>query len=120
AGRWLESSEWTPEAKAKDAGKVAPITAFSTSPGAAVAQDRLEPILRGRARELGADLRLGTELVRFEQDATGVSAWLRERDGRTYSLRADYLIAADGTRSGVREALGTGRKGPGPPEPMPR
>ncbi|APR80443.1 FAD-binding monooxygenase, PheA/TfdB family, similarity to 2,4-dichlorophenol 6-monooxygenase [Minicystis rosea] len=113
AGAWFESSEWTPEAKTKDVSKVAPITAFSTSPGAAIAQDRLEPILRGRARELGADLRLGTELVRFEQDATGVTASLREREGRTYSLHADYVIAADGTRSGIREALGIGRKGPG-------
>lgn len=113
AGRWFESSEWTPETKTGDARVAQPITDVSMSPGAAIAQDGLEPILRQRARELGADLRFGTELVRFEQDEAGVTAWLRERDGHEYTLRADYMIAADGTRSSVREALGIGRTGPG-------
>jgi 2-polyprenyl-6-methoxyphenol hydroxylase-like FAD-dependent oxidoreductase len=81
--------------------------------GAAIAQDRLEPLLRERARELGADLRLGTQLVRFEQDSEGVTALLRERSGREYELRASWMIAADGNRSAVREALGIGRTGPG-------
>jgi len=113
AGRWFESSDWTPPAKVAGASPAPSIADFSPSSGAAIAQDRLEPILRTRAGELGADLRLGTELVRFEQDPTGVTAWLRERDGEEYSLRADYLIAADGSHSPVREALGIGRKGPG-------
>lgn len=62
-----------------------------------------------KAVELGADIRLETELVGFEQDADGVTAWLRGRDGDEYALRAAYLVAADGHRSPVREALGIGR-----------
>ncbi|MEU5697015.1 aklavinone 12-hydroxylase RdmE, partial [Actinosynnema sp. NPDC020468] len=77
-------------------------------------QDKLEPLLRRRAEELGADLRFDTELVSFNQDDDGVTAVLRGRhDGRTSRVRADYLVAADGNRSGVREALGVDRHGPG-------
>jgi hypothetical protein len=80
---------------------------------AAIAQDRLEPILRARAIELGADIRLSTTLTSFEQDPAGVKAMLRCRDGQEQALRADYMIAADGSSSPVREALGIGRDGRG-------
>ena len=113
AGKWFEESDWTPP-KAGGPEKQPPApTEDSPCTGAAIAQDRLEPILRERARALGADLRLGTTLVRFEQDVEGVTAWLRDDDGRESTLRAAYLIAADGSRSPIREALGIGRKGPG-------
>jgi 2-polyprenyl-6-methoxyphenol hydroxylase-like FAD-dependent oxidoreductase len=112
AGRWFDESDWTPEKPGAPKREVA-ATEYSPCTGAAIAQDRLEPILRDKARALGADLRLGTELVRFEQDAGGVTAWLRERGGREYTLRAAHMIAADGSRSPVREALGIGRTGPG-------
>ena len=85
---------------------------YSPCHGAAIAQDRLEPILRDKAIELGADVRLNTELLRFEQHAESVVALLRKRDGSEYTLRATYLIAADGHRSPIRKALGidcTGR-----------
>ena len=108
AGEWFDASHWTPETK-----QAAPTLEYSRHTGAALAQDRLEPLLRDKARALGADLRLGTELVRFEQDSAGVTATLRERSGREYTLRAAYLIAADGSGSSVREALGIGRQGPG-------
>jgi putative polyketide hydroxylase len=74
-----------------------------------IAQDVLEPVLRAAARDAGADVRFGTALTGFEQDADGV---LADLDGR--SLRASYLVAADGARSGVRTALGIGRSGRGP------
>jgi hypothetical protein len=71
--------------------------------------------LRDKAVELGCDLRQGTELVGFEQDGDGVTALLRERaSGREHAIRAQYLIAADGSRSAVREALGIARRGRGP------
>ena len=71
-------------------------------------------LLRDRATALGAELRLGTELLRFEQDQAGVTAWVREKaSGREYTIRAAYMIAADGSRSEVRKALGIGRTGPG-------
>ncbi len=107
AGAWFEESAWTP------GPAQAELPELSRHTGAAIAQDKLEPLLRDKARALGADLRLGTELVRFAQDETGVTAWLRERGGREYALRAAYMIAADGTHGRVREALGIGRTGPG-------
>ncbi len=108
AGAWFEETLWTPDA--------APASGIEYSPcnNAAIAQDRLEPILRERAVELGADVRLNTELLGFEQDLSGVTASLRDRDdGSAYTLRADYLIAADGHASPIREALGIGRAGIG-------
>ncbi|MEU9501977.1 FAD-dependent monooxygenase [Streptomyces sp. NPDC048196] len=77
-------------------------------------QNDLEPVLVRCAREHGGDLRFSTELVSFAQDADGVTAELRSREtGERYTVRADYLIAADGPRSPVRERLGIGQTGPG-------
>jgi 2-polyprenyl-6-methoxyphenol hydroxylase-like FAD-dependent oxidoreductase len=77
-------------------------------------QQSLEPLLRNRAEELGADLHYRTELVGFEQDADGVTARVRELDsGAEREIRAKYMIAADGNRSPVRDALGIGTHGPG-------
>jgi 2-polyprenyl-6-methoxyphenol hydroxylase-like FAD-dependent oxidoreductase len=53
------------------------------------------------ARE-GVEVTPGAEVSRIEQDPDGVTAVLA--DGRT--LRARYLVAADGVRSAVRRSLG--------------
>jgi 2-polyprenyl-6-methoxyphenol hydroxylase-like FAD-dependent oxidoreductase len=72
-----------------------------------LSQDALEPQLRKRAEELGAELRFATEMVSFEQDAQGVNAVIRERDsGKTQTVRAQYMVAADGAHSRVRQRLG--------------
>lgn len=72
-----------------------------------LSQDALEPQLRQRAEELGAELRFATEMVSFEQDSHGVSAVIRDRDsGKTQTVRAQYMVAADGAHSRVREQLG--------------
>jgi 2-polyprenyl-6-methoxyphenol hydroxylase-like FAD-dependent oxidoreductase len=72
-----------------------------------ITQSLLEPLLKTRAQELGADLRFATEMISFEQDSDGVTAVIRERDsGRTSTVRAKYMIAADGSRSRIRESLG--------------
>jgi putative polyketide hydroxylase len=77
-------------------------------------QNDLEPVLLRYARELGGDLRFGTELDSFEQDDAGVTAVLRDRTtGERWTVGADYLIAADGPRSPVREKLGIGHSGRG-------
>ncbi|MDX3386236.1 FAD-dependent monooxygenase [Streptomyces niveiscabiei] len=90
------------------------LSALTPTVACACDQDRFEPILLDRARELGADVRFGTELTGFEQDARGVTATVRERgSGRRTTVRADYLIAADGSHSPVRERLGIPRRGPG-------
>ncbi len=115
AGKWAtEEIAWTPDkAGAKADGQPPSRAEYSICTGAALAQDRLEPILRTKAVELGADVRLGTSLMSFDQDTGGVTASLRHRDGNEYTLRADYMIAADGHSSSIREALGIGRDGRG-------
>ncbi|WP_441248705.1 FAD-dependent monooxygenase [Kitasatospora sp. McL0602] len=72
-------------------------------------QNRLDAVLLSAARERGARVEYGTELLSFEQDAQGVTA--RLGDGRT--IRSQYLVAADGVRSQVRSALGIASSGPG-------
>ncbi|WP_411074151.1 FAD-dependent oxidoreductase [Streptomyces sp. cmx-4-7] len=87
---------------------------FSPAEWCLCSQNDLEPVLRERAGELGGDLRYATELMSFEQDAEGVTAQVKSREtGEHTTIRADYLIAADGPRSPVRERLGIGQNGPG-------
>ncbi len=82
--------------------------------GCIIGQDALEPVLRTRAEELGGDLRFFTEFVSFEQDEQGVSAVIRDRTtGIEQSVRARYLVAADGNRSSIRQSLGAKTYGPG-------
>ncbi|MEU4674964.1 FAD-dependent monooxygenase [Amycolatopsis sp. NPDC023774] len=49
----------------------------------------------------------------FTQSSSGVTAALRSPGGEVSEVAADYLIAADGARSPVREALGIPRSGYG-------
>ncbi|WP_405840767.1 FAD-dependent monooxygenase [Streptomyces platensis] len=72
-------------------------------------QNRLDAVLLPAARDRGAIVEFGVALDSFTQDGSGVSA--RLSDGRT--VTADYLIAADGARSAVRQALGIATSGPG-------
>ena len=77
-------------------------------------QSKSEPILLAEARRLGSQVRYGTELLSFEQDDNGVTAVLRDRDsGKSETVRADYLVAADGVHSSVRETLGISTSGSG-------
>lgn len=77
-------------------------------------QDQTEPIMLAQAEKHGAEIRFGTELVSFEQDADGVTAQLLELEtGRTDEIRAKYMVAADGNRSPIREKLGITRTGKG-------
>lgn len=72
-----------------------------------ITQSLLEPLLKSRAQELGAQLRFSTEMISFEQDADGVTAVIRDRDsGKASTVRARYMVAADGSQSRVRERLG--------------
>ncbi|MFI6858551.1 FAD-dependent oxidoreductase [Streptomyces sp. NPDC050421] len=87
---------------------------FSPSGWCLCSQNDLEPVLLDRAREQGGDLRFSTELLSFDQDGSGVGAVLKNREtGEHTTVRADYLIAADGPRSPVREQLRIGRSGAG-------
>ncbi len=61
----------------------------------------LEPVLTGLARERGAQVHFDAELTELRQDAHGVAAIVNGR-----ALTADYVIAADGAASPIRETLG--------------
>jgi putative polyketide hydroxylase len=75
-------------------------------------QEELEPILLDAARAHGVDARLATELVALEQDAEGTTSVILDRaSGERRSVRARYVIAADGARSPIRELLGIPRSG---------
>ncbi|MDJ1138220.1 FAD-dependent monooxygenase [Streptomyces iconiensis] len=81
---------------------------------APVDQDRLEHLLRERAVQLGAELSFATEMVSFEQSDDGVTAVLRDTaTGAERTVRSAYLVAADGSRSPIREELGIETDGPG-------
>jgi 2-polyprenyl-6-methoxyphenol hydroxylase-like FAD-dependent oxidoreductase len=72
-----------------------------------ITQNLLEPLLQARAKQLGADLRFATEVISFAEDRDGISAVLRHRDsGETSSVHAQYMVAADGSHSKVRDQLG--------------
>jgi 2-polyprenyl-6-methoxyphenol hydroxylase-like FAD-dependent oxidoreductase len=114
AGKWSAETEWGPDkTQIAQSGRPQPRIEYSPCTGAAIAQDQLEAIIRAKAIELGADVRMKTLLTSFQQDANGVTAHLRRGDGGEYSLRADYMIAADGHASPIREALGISRSGHG-------
>jgi 2-polyprenyl-6-methoxyphenol hydroxylase-like FAD-dependent oxidoreductase len=74
-----------------------------------ITQKGLEPILLAHAQELGARVEYSCECTALEQDDEGVTATLA--DGR--SVRARYVVAADGSRSPVRERLGITLRGRG-------
>lgn len=115
AGAWFEEGDWTP-GKRGDASRPEeqPVMLdFTPYSGAAIAQDKLEPLLRDAAMRQGADVRMSTTLTQFEQDAEGVTASLTPRDGEAYTVRASYLVAADGHTSPVAASLGVSRSGRG-------
>ncbi|WP_245700543.1 FAD-dependent monooxygenase [Streptomyces roseifaciens] len=73
-------------------------------------QWRTVEVLYARLEELGGRVDFNTELAGFTQDegedGAGVTAELRHADGTVETVRAAYLVAADGGRSTVRKALG--------------
>jgi len=90
------------------------VAAISPSTRLFMTQQSLEPLIRARAEELGATIRYATELTAFEQDADGVTGFIRNlATGATDTVRAKYMIAADGNRSPIRTRLGIGTRGPG-------
>jgi putative polyketide hydroxylase len=104
AGEWLF--------KEIDAG--GGLARFSPSSWCLCSQNDLEPVLLDHAGRLGGDLRYATELLSFDSGPSGVTAILKSREtGEHTTVLADYLVAADGPRSPVREQLGIGQSGPG-------
>src|SRR5215813_14199086 len=87
---------------------------FSPTVRVFINQDVLEPLLRDRAIELGATVRNRTEVTALDQDDEGVTATLRDLEsGEERSVRARYVVAADGNRSPTRGRLGIPMEGYG-------
>src|SRR5947209_5713146 len=68
-------------------------------------QPRLERVLDELARELGAEIRRGQEVVGLSQDDATVTADVRGADG-PHKMRSRYLVGCDGARSRVRDMAG--------------
>jgi 2-polyprenyl-6-methoxyphenol hydroxylase-like FAD-dependent oxidoreductase len=77
-------------------------------------QDHHEPILLAHLRQMpSATVRFGCELTGLTQDQDGVHAVLLNRPAAaTSQVDAQYVIAADGAHSRVREQLGIPMDGP--------
>jgi 2-polyprenyl-6-methoxyphenol hydroxylase-like FAD-dependent oxidoreductase len=87
---------------------------ISPSPRIFITQIGLEPILARGAERAGARVEHAMEASLAGQDDDGVTVSVRPRDGGgERTIRAQYLIAADGAHSPVREQLGIGRSGHG-------
>nr|BAA25606.1 hydroxylase [Rhodococcus erythropolis] len=76
-------------------------------------QVRLEPLLREHAENRApTSIHFNRELVSFEQDDTGVHAVILDRETQeTYTVHAQYVVAADGGKT-VGPALGVQMEGP--------
>lgn len=75
-----------------------------------VPQFLTERVMRERLMELGHTPAFACELVGFEQDSDGVTARLAGKAG-DQTLRARWLVGADGGRSFVRHTLNVGFAG---------
>ncbi|NMO55163.1 NAD(P)-binding protein [Actinoplanes sp. TBRC 11911] len=82
--------------------------------GLSVSQDVFESVLREHAGGYPAgQLRTGALLESFQIVDGGVLATVTEQTtGRTTRVRARWMIAADGARSGIRRQLGIAMNGP--------
>ncbi|CAN5336796.1 FAD-dependent oxidoreductase [soil metagenome] len=87
--------------------------AASPTTNCGCAQDLLEPVLRRHAEALApGGLSFNTELTGLSMNVDGISGELTDRvSGETKPFRAQYMIAADGAHSPVRNMLGIERTG---------
>lgn len=69
-------------------------------------QSATEDLLREYAVDQGADLRRGLKYIGHSDEGDHVVAELHDLDGNQFTVRARYLVGADGARSTVREATG--------------
>lgn len=73
-----------------------------------VSQKYVEPVLLKHARKWATnDIRFGARLVDFTDHGTHVEAQAEDEAG-AFTVRARYLVGADGARSQVRRKLGFG------------
>ncbi|CUM63822.1 uncharacterized protein PRCAT00001406001 [Priceomyces carsonii] len=107
AGKWQEVSYWSSNQEEER-------SRYSPCNGATIAQDNLEPMLRSRAMELGADIRQNTEFLSYDEYDECIVVKMKDRlTGKYYQIKTKYLIAADGNRTVFRDLLDVKSKGCG-------
>ncbi|SDR85356.1 FAD-dependent monooxygenase [Microlunatus soli] len=90
------------------------LTSISPTGMGMASQEAVEPILADRAGAWGARVQFRTELDGFTVDDEGVTAELIDlQTGGRRTVRADYLVGADGWRTTTRGAVGIGAHGHG-------
>jgi putative polyketide hydroxylase len=87
---------------------------LSPTAPACVPQDRLEPVLFEHLRSLpGTRVHLHTEVVGLNDRPESVEVVLRDlQSGDLRTVRARYVVAADGAHSRIRRAVGIAMRGP--------
>jgi 2,4-dichlorophenol 6-monooxygenase len=79
----------------------------SPCPVVDLVQPKMEPILLTNAAQRGATFSMNTEYLGHQQDDTGVTVQLKDHlSGREYTVRAKFLVGADGARSAIVDELG--------------
>ncbi|BEK97316.1 FAD-dependent oxidoreductase [Nocardia seriolae] len=81
-----------------------------------IGQESTEAILSARLEKAGARVHRHTEVTAATQDADGVTVEYTDAEGNPNSIRADWVIGADGMHSKIREAAGIGFTGATYPE----
>jgi 2-polyprenyl-6-methoxyphenol hydroxylase-like FAD-dependent oxidoreductase len=77
-----------------------------------ISQYTLEPLLKSIAETLpSVTVRYGCRLESFAQDEAGVTAQVREANGKSSAIRAAYLVGCDGGSSTARRQLGIRLRG---------
>jgi 2-polyprenyl-6-methoxyphenol hydroxylase-like FAD-dependent oxidoreductase len=71
-----------------------------------VEQGRHEKLIYDFITANGKDVRWQTELENFTQNASGVTAKIKNDGGEIETVSAKYLVACDGAKSTVRNSLG--------------
>ncbi|AXO94088.1 FAD-binding monooxygenase [Bacillus anthracis] len=90
------------------------IEEISPSKQTACYQIILEEIMLQEAKKLSGELSFYHEVVSYEQNEHGVIATIRDRETEKESVvHCDYVIAADGAKSKIREQLGISTEGRG-------
>lgn len=71
-----------------------------------IPQSETEAILLAELQKLGVNVERGVEFVDMVQDLDGVTCTVKGINSDPVPIRSQYLIGADGSRSGVRDAAG--------------
>jgi len=76
-----------------------------------ISQHETESFLDKELERYGKTAELGVRALKMEQDETGVTVTLKEKDGSEEQQRCKYVVGCDGSHSVVRGAAGLAFKG---------